>query len=72
MKRYLYKLTCDNCNEEILGNATLDLTQNEEDEEIIDIDMLGGFDLTCEKCGHSYYIPDLREYIEDVTDEEWG
>ena len=69
MKRFIYRLTCDNCDEEIIGNSTLDLTQNEEDDAIIDIDMLGGFELICENCGHRYYVPDLRDYIEDVTEE---
>ena len=70
MKKCEYHLTCDNCDEDIYGNTTLDLTEYESDNEyLIDIDMIGGFELKCEKCGHTYYIPDLRDYIEDVTSE---
>lgn len=75
MKRWLYRYTCDNCDEEILGNSTLDITDDSQDEEtiIVDVDMLGGFELRCPNCGHRYYVPDLRDYVEDVThdyDEE--
>lgn len=41
MKSFIYRLTCDSCGKEIFGNRTVDLTQNEEEELIIDLDMMG-------------------------------
>ena len=70
MQRFIYKYTCDNCDEEIFGHRTLNLTDADNNEEIIlDVDMLGGFELECPSCHHTYYIPDLREYVEDITEE---
>ena len=69
MREFLYRYICDCCGEEILGNRTLDLTADEEETFIIDLDMIGGFDLECPNCHHTYFIPDLRDYVEDITEE---
>lgn len=69
-----YKLSCPNCGEEFLGNTTLDLTQENDDEVIIDLDMFGGFEMICPECNHTFYIPDIRDGIEDcnyIEDEDF-
>lgn len=66
-----YSMECNHCGNRFIGNRTLDLTQEDENEVEIDIDMFGGFSMMCPECGCEYFIPSISDYIEIYEEDCW-
>jgi hypothetical protein len=62
--RIKYMAACD-CGG-TMSSTTLDLSQEPSTEVEIDLDMLGDIILECDGCNDRAYLPDLRDYIQDV------
>lgn len=65
--RIKYTSECD-CGG-TMSSTTLDLSQDPGPEVEINLDMLGGMEIECNKCGDRAYVPDLSDYIEDIDND---